>query len=193
MPFTKKTGRPRKYTTAKEAKEAARSRRAAWELRNQEERRERRLARQNSSHTWHAQVISWPGIDCSVRELLDDDCFQYPVPDDPLLATLYRSLKNIQIHISVSFGGAPEDWLKNSGQILLHSRGAALERHLGVMLYLQRSLRPYVRAMSINYDTHAVYLNKDNVWGPLAAELHRDVLLWADDLDYMMRKYYPND
>ncbi|KIY61802.1 hypothetical protein CYLTODRAFT_495039 [Cylindrobasidium torrendii FP15055 ss-10] len=193
MPFKKKLGRPRKYSTEKEAKEVAQRRRTQWENRNQEQRRERRLAHLGRGQSWSQKVISWPGIDCSVRELFDDKCFQYPVPDNTRLATLYRSLKNIHIHIAMSFGGDPDDWLKNSAEVLAQSRGAALEQHLVVMQCVQRTLRPYIRAMEINYDTHAVYLNIDDFWGASAAELYQDVHSWADCLACMMRKHFPYD
>ncbi|KIY62546.1 hypothetical protein CYLTODRAFT_494560 [Cylindrobasidium torrendii FP15055 ss-10] len=182
MVFTRKVGRPRKHVTVKEGREVTRLRKAAWEAEHMAARSERRRARSTENAHWLTRTLSWSGVDCTVNKMFEDTCFDYPLPTDTRLGTLFRQLKNLYLHIDHAFDDAPSRWFADTADVLLRSRGTVLQDHISFLQSVLRCLQPYFHAMDITHDTFGIFFSKEDVWVREAAQMAERVHAWADNL-----------
>lgn len=114
--------------------------------------------------------------------MFEDTCFEYPLPTNTQIASLFRRVKNLHLHIYHSFGCDPSDWFADTSEVLLRSRGAELKGHILFLQHMQHCLQPYFRAMDITYDTYSILFVDEEVWDREAAHLKDTARKWAGDL-----------
>lgn len=126
--------------------------------------------------------IQWAGLECTVDEMVDDECFKFILPTNARLATLYRRLRNIHAHIQLAFGGEPSQWFYDTSKVLVTNRAASLNTQILLLHHIHSTMTPYFRAMNVTYDTYHNFFRDETKLREEVETLGEDVRQWTAQL-----------